>query len=134
MGRRDDRWAPPPRGEKPPTTPIGAIDLYPNPQPPPRPPETRETILADLHAGFAALTQDELKVAKLWIYGRSVSDMCYFLQLRAKVVRRLWKSMRRKMRNALILGAAGMDRPQPVPQGSQPNTGTHQESGDTSPA
>src|SRR5215207_10490434 len=90
MGRRNDRWAPPARGGKPPTEPAEAIDLYPNPLPPPRPPETRATILADLQAGFAALNEDELKVAQLWIYGRSIADVCYFLKLSEKTVRKLW--------------------------------------------
>lgn len=129
MGRRSDRWAPPARGGKPPTEPVEPIDLYPNPLPPPRPPETRETILADLQAGFTSLTDQELKVAQLWIYGRSATDVCYFLQLSEKEVRRLWKRMRRKLRNALITGAA-----QPVNSAPQSNTGTPPETEGTSPA
>ena len=37
------------------------IDLYPNPLPPPGPPVTRDSTLADLQTGFASLTDNELK-------------------------------------------------------------------------
>lgn len=105
MSRRDDRWAPPARTGEPPTEPVEPIDLYPNPLAPPRPPETRETILADLQAGFAALSAEELKVAQLWIYGRSVTEVARFLELDERRARRLWKAMRRKLRDALVSGA-----------------------------
>lgn len=129
MGNRKDRFAPP-RGAKSPTEPVEPIDLYPNPLPPPRPPETRETILADLHAGFVSLTADELKVAQLWIYGRSLDDVCHFLKLNERTVRKLWRSMRRKLREALIKGNAPSVQLAPVP----PITGTPQETEGTSPA
>lgn len=105
MGRRKDRWAPPPRGGKSPTEPAEIIDLFPGPLMPPRPPETRETMLADLHAGFASLTDEELKVARLWLYGRSVDEVCHFLKLSEKTARGLWRSMRRKLRNTLMTGS-----------------------------
>lgn len=114
MGSRKDRLAPP-RGAKPPTEPVEPIDLYPNPITP-RPPETRETILADLQAGFAALADDELKVARLWVYGRSLADVCHFLKLDEEVARRLGKRMRRKLRNALITGAGATAPAEAVPE------------------
>lgn len=116
MGRRTDRWAPPPRGGKPPTEPVEPIDLYPNTLTEPRPPETRETVLADLHAALAALNDEELKVAQLWIYGRSVADVCHFLKMDETRVRGLWKTMRRKLREALIAGAARTPPAPPQPQ------------------
>lgn len=130
MGRRKDRWSPPPRGAKPPTEPVEPIDLYPNPTTP-RPPETRETILADLHAGFASLTVDELKVAQLWVFGRSLEDVCFFLKLDERTVKRLWRSMQRKLREALMKGHAPSVQLTPVPPSS---TGTPQETDDTPPA
>ena len=133
MGRRKDRWAPPSRGGKPPTEPVEAIDLYPNPLPPPRPPDTRATILADLQAGFASLTDDELKVAQLWVYGRSVDDVCHFLQMDEATVRGLWRSMRRKLREALIAGGAP-NANAPISSTQPSNTGTPQETEGTSPA
>jgi DNA-binding CsgD family transcriptional regulator len=134
--RRDrDRWAPPARGGKPPTEPVEPIDLYPNPLPPPRPPETRETMLADLQAGFASLTEDELKVARLWLYGRSLADVCHFLKLSEKMARTLWRSMRRKLRDALVRGAGRNGGVlQPTNPQPQPNTGPRNESEGTSPA
>ena len=130
MSRKNDRWAPPPRGAKPPTEPVEPIDLYPNPLPP-RPPETRETILADLHAGFVSLTSDELKVAQLWIFGRSLDDVCYFLKMEKRTVKRLWSSMRRKVRESLIKGNAPSVQLTPT---RPSNTGTPQETEGTSPA
>jgi hypothetical protein len=155
MGRRKDRWAPPGRGEPPPTEPVESIDLYPNPLPPPRPPATRATILADLQVGFAALTEDELRVARLWIFGRSLEDVCYFLDLEEKTAKRLYRSVRRKLRETLMRGAprpgaaalpqtqqeperAGAAAPptpaQPVLPEPAPRSETTQEPGDTTPA
>lgn len=132
MGRRKDRWGPPGRGGASPAGPVEPIDLYPNPLPPPRPPETRETILADLHAGFASMTKDELKVAQLWIYGRSIADVCHFLQLDKVTVRKLWRRMRRKLREALMRGSGPSAQVNPTQP--PPNTGTPQETEGTSPA
>jgi DNA-binding CsgD family transcriptional regulator len=123
----------PPVELKPGGSPIEVIDLYPNPLPPPRPPDTRATILADLQAGFASLTDDELKVAQLWVYGRSVDDVCHFLQMDEATVRRLWRSMRRKLREALIAGRAP-NANAPVSPVQPPNTVTPQETEGTSPA
>jgi hypothetical protein len=128
MGRRNDRRPAPPRGENPPAEEMPVYDLYPNPLPPPRPPDTRETILADLQAGFAALTESELLVARLWIYGRSLEDVCYFLDLEERTAKKLYRNMRRKMREILMRGAPQPGRvPQPVDPVPQPQTGTQQE-------
>jgi DNA-directed RNA polymerase specialized sigma24 family protein len=129
MGNRKDRFAPP-RGAKPPTGPVEPIDLYPNPITP-RPPETRETILSDLHAGFASLTADELKVAQLWIYGRSLDDVCHFLKLNERTIRKLWRGMRRKLREALTKGNAPSVQLNSAPP---PITGTPQETEGASPS
>ena len=104
MSRRNDRWAPPPRGGKPPTEPIQVIDLYPNPIPLPGPPVTHESTLAELQLGFASLTEDELKIARLWLLGHEFDDVCHLLQMEAKVMRNQWRAMRRKLRDALKKG------------------------------
>lgn len=134
MGRRNDRWAPPARGGMPPTEPVEVVDLYPNPQLAPRPPETRATILADLHAGFASLSDDELKVAQLWVYGRSLADVSHFLKLDEDTAHKLWKRMRRKLRTALVVGAARTPDAAPISPAPRPSTGTPQGTGGTSPA
>lgn len=100
--RRDrDRWAAPAPGGKPPTEPAPVFDLYPNPLPPPPPPVTRECTLVALQAGLATLTDDEVKVARLWLIGKSLDATCRFLQMDKQLVRTLWQSMRRKLRVAL---------------------------------
>jgi DNA-binding CsgD family transcriptional regulator len=81
-----------------------SIDLYPNPLPPPRPPATRESMLADVQTGFAALTADELKVARLWLVGEGLEDICCTLRMREKAVQALWHRMRRKLREAVLAG------------------------------
>jgi DNA-binding CsgD family transcriptional regulator len=62
---------------------------------------TRDDTLAAVQTGFASLTDDELKVARLWLVGKSFNGVCNFLQMDEKVVRSLWRSMRRKLRDAL---------------------------------
>jgi DNA-binding CsgD family transcriptional regulator len=104
MGRRRDRWAPPPRGGKPPTEPMLQIELYPNPEPPPGPPVTRESVLASLQSGLSALTDDELRVARLWLLGHGFLDVCELLRMEPKLARGHWRAMRRKLRDALKAG------------------------------
>jgi DNA-binding CsgD family transcriptional regulator len=77
------------------------FDLYPNPLPPPAPPVTRDDTLAAVQTGFASLTDDEVKVARLWLIGKSFNAICSYLQMDEKVVRSIWRSMRRKLRDAL---------------------------------
>jgi len=133
--RRDDRWAPPPRGAKPPTEPVEPIDLYPNPLPPPGPPVTRESTLADLQTGFASLTDEELKVARLWLVGESLDDICYLLNMREKAVKALWQRMRGKVRFALLDEAERtFESPLPATPIPPSSTGTPQETEGTSPA
>jgi hypothetical protein len=108
--------------------------MYPNPLPPPRPPETRATILADLQAGFASLSEDELKVAQLWIYGRTPSEISHFLKMNKDEVPRVWKRMRRKLREALIAGAGQTDAAASSSRAPEPSTGTPPGTGGTSPA
>jgi DNA-binding CsgD family transcriptional regulator len=78
------------------------FDLYPNPLPPPPPPVTREATIAALQAGLATLTDDEMKVARLWLIGKSLDATCIFLQMDKQLVRGLWQNMRRKLRDALM--------------------------------
>lgn len=132
--RRDDRWAPPAPGGKPPTEPVEPIDLYPNPLPPPGPPVTRESTLADLQTGFASLTDEELKLARLWLVGETVDDACCILKMREKKLRMLWRSMRRKVRDALLDETTRVAEAPPAAPDSPPNTGKPRETGGTSPA
>ena len=91
MSRRKDRWAPPARGGKSPTQPIPVTDLYPNPLPPPRPAPTRQTILDDLQAAFVSLSEAELQVARLWLYGRTPEEIAHFLEMDRQTVRKVWR-------------------------------------------
>ena len=81
--------------------PLEIIELYPSPLPPPPPPITRETSTAQLQAGFAALSDDEMKVAHLWLTGESLEDICDHLDMTEQKVRSLWQHMRYKIRLAL---------------------------------
>jgi DNA-binding CsgD family transcriptional regulator len=102
------------------------IDLYPNPLPPPGPPVTRESTLADLQTGFGSLTDDELKVARLWLVGETLDEVCCILQMREKRVLELWRSMRRKLRLALLDKAARVTELPPTGEGTGPSaTGLH---------
>ena len=133
--RRRDRWAPPLPGGKPPTEPLPIIELQPNPLPPPRPPVTREDTLADLQIAFASLTEDELKLARLWLVGESLDDVCSILRMREKAVRALWQSMRRKLRLALLdEPQAASNTPDSTTPEPQPSTGTPQGTGGNAPA
>jgi DNA-binding CsgD family transcriptional regulator len=108
---------------KPAGPPTQIIDLYPNPLPPPGPPVTRESTLADLLTGFASLTDDEVEVARAWLVGESLEDTCRILERSEKAVRELWQSMRRKLRFALSDDAARVaESPRTAP--SEPRTNT----------
>jgi DNA-binding CsgD family transcriptional regulator len=90
--------------------------LYPNPLPPPRPAVTRESTLAELQTGLASLTDDELQVARLWLVGESLERMCCMLRKSEKSVQKLWQSMRRKLRFALLDEAMrATEAPSPLP-------------------
>jgi DNA-binding CsgD family transcriptional regulator len=111
------------------------IELYPNPLPPPGPPVTRESTLVDLQTGLASLTDDELKLARLWLVGETLEDACCILQMREKAVRKLWQGMRRKLRFALLDEAerAAESLPMPAPD-PQSNMGMPPGTAGTSPA
>jgi DNA-binding CsgD family transcriptional regulator len=81
--------------------PLEIIELYPSPLPPPPPPITRENSLARLQVGFTALSDDELRVAHLWLTGKSLDDVCDGLGMTEEKVRNLWQHMRWKIRLAL---------------------------------
>lgn len=81
--------------------PLEIVELYPNPLPPPPPPLTREGSLSQVHVGFAALSDDELRVAHLWLIGKSRDDVCRILGMAEEKVRNLWQHMRWKLRLAL---------------------------------
>jgi DNA-binding CsgD family transcriptional regulator len=121
MGRRNKDM--PPTVSKP-TVPADPINLYPLPIRE-RPPETRDTILADLQAGFASLTDEELRLARMWLYGRSMKAVCRLLKRDRREVRRLYRSMRRKIYEA-ILGVAQSPRAHAQPV-------TNNENGHVSP-
>jgi hypothetical protein len=108
MGRR--RYQGPLPGAGKPTVPFDVVEAYPNPLPV-RPPETRETILADLQAGFASLTDEELRLARMWLYGRTLGGACRVLQKEPRAVRKLYRAMRRKLNEAIL----GVPVPRPVP-------------------
>lgn len=115
---------PPARGGQPPTEPLPIIGLYPNPLPPPGPPETRESTLADLQTGFASLTEDELALARLWLVGEPLEDICYAFDMSEKKVRALWRGMRRKVRYALLDEAErACEEPRPAKAAPQLDTG-----------
>ena len=129
MSRRNRRWDPPLGGACPKTGPSMSesvsddekagkpiaplVELIPRsppltiseagplPLPPPPPPMTREETLAALQTGFASLTEDELRVARLWLLGESFDDVCDLFQMDEKTVRKLWQEMRRKLRIAV---------------------------------
>lgn len=136
--RRRSRYdsGPPAPGGKPPTEPMPVIELYPNPLPPPGPPETRESTLADLQTGFASLTEDELTLARLWLVGEELDDICHILRGSEKKVRALWRDMRRKVRYVLLdeverAADASIHATHP---GAQPSMETPQETEGATPA
>jgi hypothetical protein len=99
-----------PLGAGKPTVSVEVVDAYPNPIPE-RPPETRDTILADLQAGFASLTDEELRLARMWLYGRTLGGACRVLQKEPRAVRKLYRAVRRKLREAIL----GVPVPPPAP-------------------
>jgi DNA-binding CsgD family transcriptional regulator len=95
---------------------------------------TRESTLADLQTGLASLTDDELALARLWLVGEALEDICYILKLREKKVRMLWQSMRRKVRFALLDEAErAAEALPPATPDAPPHTGTPKETEGTSP-
>jgi hypothetical protein len=131
--RRRSRYdsGPPAPGGTPPAEPLEIIELYPNPLPPPGPPPTRESTLAELHAGFASLTDDELALARLWLVGEDLEDACHAMRVSEKKLRALWRSMRGKVRYALLDDAEraadalidGSSQPRVTPQADGPSSG-----------
>lgn len=101
MGRNRDRWVPPAPGGAPPTEPMQSIDLYPNPLPPPEPFVTRDAARAAWLVGFDSLSDDEARVARLWLAGKSCRAVCRLLQMDARTVKTHWQNMRRKLRRAV---------------------------------
>lgn len=123
MSKRKGRWDPPlpgpPSGTGPSITEMQSDDEKAGkPLPPhvqlilPIPPETvhpcllaapfdSAATLAQLQAGFASLTEDELRVARLWLMGATIRDASAHLRMKKPALRELWRSMRRKLRAAL---------------------------------
>ncbi len=127
MSRRNRRWAPPASGPcpklgpqstecisdddkagvplppfvelTPRSPPLEITELYPSPPPPPL--LTREDSLSQVQVGFAALSNDELRVAHLWLTGKGLEDVCCELGMTEEKVRNLWQHMRWKLRLAL---------------------------------
>jgi DNA-binding CsgD family transcriptional regulator len=92
---------PPPVELTPRSPPLTITEAGPLPPEPPPPPFDRVAILAGVQAGFASLTDDELRVAQLWLIGESFDDVCDAIQMEEKTVRKLWQDMRRKLRAGL---------------------------------
>jgi DNA-binding CsgD family transcriptional regulator len=86
------------RPNSPPLEVTEAGELPPDPPPPPF---DRGAILAGLQVGYASLTDDELRVAQLWLLGESLEDVCDLLGRDKKTMRRTWQDIRRKLRDAL---------------------------------
>jgi DNA-binding CsgD family transcriptional regulator len=78
--------APPPGGEHPHARAVSS---------------DREKALSSLQAAFGLLTDDELRIAQLWLVGRSRSEVCHLLRLDEDTVQTHWRNMRRKLRDAL---------------------------------
>jgi DNA-binding CsgD family transcriptional regulator len=78
--------APPPGGEHPHARAVSS---------------DREKALSSLQAAFGLLTDEELRIAQLWLAGGSHSEACRLLRLDEDTVQRHWRSMRRKVRGAL---------------------------------
>lgn len=100
MSRRN-RWETPLPGGTLPTEQPEIIELSPNPLPADQP-ISRESTLARVHAGFAALDDNELRVARLWLQGTAIHDVCNRLGLSESAVRKIWREMRRKLRAAIV--------------------------------
>ncbi len=77
------------------------IELYPSPPPPPPPPLTRDFTTERLQVGLAALSDEEMKVAHLWLIGEDRVEMCDILGISEAKVKSLWQHMRWKLRLAL---------------------------------
>jgi DNA-directed RNA polymerase specialized sigma24 family protein len=123
MGRRNRRWDPPLPGpctnrgpsmsesvsddEKAgkPLAPLVELILAPPPEgehPHARSvPFDRGQALAGLQAAFASLTDDEVCIARVWLLGQSRSDACRLLRMDEDTAQKLWRSMRRKLRDGL---------------------------------
>lgn len=119
----------------PKSPPLQITELYPSPEPPPPPPFNRETALVELQAAFAALSDEELQIARLRMLGVPYADISEELELLDEEVEKLWKRARRKL-GTVMFGIATEAVPPagPINPALPPNTGTPQETEGTSPA
>lgn len=78
--------APPPEGEHPHARPV---------------PFDRGAALAELQAAFASLTDEEVRIARVWLLGQSRLDACRLFRMDEKTAEKHWRSMRRKLRDSL---------------------------------
>ncbi len=85
---------------------VEIVEGYPNPLPPPRRPRAfdRAAALAGLQTAFAQLTDDELQVARMRMFGAPFLDISEELAVRKERVEKLWKQARRKLGRALFGG------------------------------
>jgi DNA-binding CsgD family transcriptional regulator len=65
-------------------------------------PFDRDAALRGFQTAFASLTDGELRIARAWLLGQSRSEACRLLHTDEKTAQKLWRSMRRKLRDALI--------------------------------
>src|SRR5262245_989254 len=87
---------------RPKSPPLQITELHPTEEPPPPPPFNREAALAGLQAAFTLLTDDELQVARLRMFGIPYEDISEELRMLDEEVVKLWKQARRKLGNALF--------------------------------
>ncbi len=162
MGRRNRQWDPPLGGPCPNLGPqmsesVSDDEKAGKPMPPlvelrpcgpplqiteagpmpdePSPPFNREAALGGLQAAFAALSDDEIQVARLRMLGVRYVDISEELGLQTEEVEKIWKRTRRKL--GTVMFGAGMEAAPPTGPISPvppPNTGAHQETEGTSPA
>ena len=81
--------------------PPDIAEPQPRPSEPPPLPFDRVAAVAGLQRVFALLTDDELRVARVWLLGLSISAACRLLEMNETTARNHWENMRRKLRDAL---------------------------------
>jgi DNA-directed RNA polymerase specialized sigma24 family protein len=84
--------------------PLQITEAGPMPEPPPPPPFNRDATLAALQAAFALLTDDELQVVRLRMFGMRYCDIAEELAALDDDVEKLWKQARRKLGAAIFGG------------------------------
>lgn len=117
--------------------PVEIVEAYPNPLPPLKRPKpfVREDALAKLQAAFALLTDEELQVARIRMFGASYIDISEELAIRQERVEKLWKQARRKLGQSMFGATIAVAHPvaTPLSPDPEPSTEAPQGTGGTSP-